>query len=113
MAGGGALYRMKCSLPGSGMSVCLPAHVLRLLRRRPAFVGAQTAAAAAWSMVVCLQPESPLLHYALVFLVIALIAAGLGFGGLAASAAGIAKLLFVVFVVLAVVSFVWGLLRRG
>ena len=64
-------------------------------------------------MVVCLQPESPLLHYALVFLVIALIAAGLGFGGLAASAAGIAKLLFVVFMVLAVVSFAWGLLRRG
>ena len=113
MAGGGALYRMNGSLPGPGKSVCLPAHVLRLLRRRQVFVGAQTAAAAAWSIVACLQLEFPLLHYALVFLVIALIAAGLGFGGLAAGAAGIAKLLFVVFVVLAVVSFVWGLLRRG
>ena len=38
-----------------------------------------------------------MLHYAVVFFVIALIAAVLGFGGIAASAAGIAKLLFVVF----------------
>ena len=32
---------------------------------------------------------------------------------LAASAAGIAKLLFFVFVALALISFFWGLLRRG
>lgn len=38
-----------------------------------------------------------MLHYAVVFFVIALMAAVLGFGGIAASAAGIAKLLFVVF----------------
>ena len=59
------------------------------------------------------QREYTMLHYALVFLVIALIAAVLGFGGLAASAAGIAKLLFFVFVALALISFLWGLLRRG
>lgn len=54
-----------------------------------------------------------MLHYAVVFLVIALIAALFGFGGIAASAVGIAKLLFVVFLVLAVVSFILGLVRRG
>ena len=38
-----------------------------------------------------------MLHYAVVFFVIALIAALFGFGGIAASAAGIAKILFVLF----------------
>lgn len=47
-----------------------------------------------------------MLHYAIVFLVIALIAAVFGFGGVAAGAAGIAKILFVVFLIGAVISFV-------
>ena len=46
-----------------------------------------------------------MLHYAVVFLVIALIAAVFGFGGIAAGAAGIAKILFVVFLIGAVVTF--------
>ena len=54
-----------------------------------------------------------MLHYAVVFLVIALVAAGFGFGGIAAGAVGIAKILFFVFVVMAVVTFVVGLLKRG
>ena len=49
--------------------------------------------------------EPHMLHYAVVFLVIALIAAVLGFGGIASGAAGIAKILFFVFLILAVVSF--------
>ena len=53
-----------------------------------------------------------MLHYAVVFFVIALIAALFGFGGIAASAMGIGKILFVVFAVLAVASLVAGLLRR-
>ena len=53
-----------------------------------------------------------MLHYAVVFFVIALIAAVFGFGGIAASAVGIAKILFFVFVVLALVSFLVGVLRR-
>ena len=53
-----------------------------------------------------------MLHYAVVFFVIALIAAVFGFGGIAASAAGIAKLLFFVFVALAVVSFLFDLIKR-
>jgi len=53
-----------------------------------------------------------MLNYAVVFLVIALIAAVMGFGGIASSAAGIAQLLFVIFIILAVVSFAVGLMRR-
>jgi uncharacterized membrane protein YtjA (UPF0391 family) len=54
-----------------------------------------------------------MLHYAVVFFVIALIAALFGFGGIAASAAGIGKILFLVFAVLALVSFLFGVIRRG
>lgn len=50
----------------------------------------------------------PMLHYALIFFVVALIAAVLGFGGLAGAAAGIAKILFFVFLILFVVSLVMG-----
>ncbi|HET6828015.1 MAG TPA: DUF1328 domain-containing protein [Ramlibacter sp.] len=53
-----------------------------------------------------------MLHYAVVFLVIALIAALLGFGGIAAGAVEIAKLLFFVFVILAVAAFIVSLLRK-
>lgn len=49
-----------------------------------------------------------MLHYAVVFLVIALIAAVFGFGGIAASAVGIAKILFIVFLILAVAAFLFG-----
>ena len=54
-----------------------------------------------------------MLRYAVVFFVIALVAALFGFGGIAAGAVEIAKVLFFVFLVLAVVSFLVGLLRRG
>lgn len=56
--------------------------------------------------------EILMLHYAVVFFVIALIAALLGFGGIAASAAGIAKVLFVVFLVMALASMLIGLIKR-
>ena len=58
------------------------------------------------------QMEFLMLHYAVVFLVIALIAALFGFGGIAAGAAGIAKILFLVFLVLAVAGFLINALRR-
>lgn len=54
-----------------------------------------------------------MLHYAIVFFVIALIAAVFGFGGIASGAVEIAKVLFFVFVIMAVVSFVVGLVRKG
>jgi uncharacterized membrane protein YtjA (UPF0391 family) len=52
--------------------------------------------------------EFSMLHYAIVFLVIALIAAVFGFGGIAAGAVGIAKILFFVFIIMAIVAFIAG-----
>jgi len=49
-----------------------------------------------------------MLHYAVVFLVIAIIAALFGFGVIASTAAGIAKILFLIFLLLFVVSLVMG-----
>jgi uncharacterized membrane protein YtjA (UPF0391 family) len=54
-----------------------------------------------------------LLHYALVFLVVALIAAAVGFGGVAGVAMEGARLLFWVFIILFLVSLVAGVVRRG
>jgi uncharacterized membrane protein YtjA (UPF0391 family) len=45
-----------------------------------------------------------MLYYAVVFFLIALVAAFFGFSGIAAGAASIAKLLFIAFLVLAVVT---------
>jgi uncharacterized membrane protein YtjA (UPF0391 family) len=53
-----------------------------------------------------------MLHYALVFLIVALIAALFGFSGIAASAVGIAKILFFFFLIMAAVTFVMSLSRR-
>ena len=53
-----------------------------------------------------------MLHYALVFLVLGLIAAVLGFGGLAGASIGIAKVLFFVFLVLFAVTMLVGRGRR-
>jgi uncharacterized membrane protein YtjA (UPF0391 family) len=52
-----------------------------------------------------------MLHYAVVFFVIALIAALFGFGGIAAGAVEIAKVLFFIFIVLAAITFVVNLVR--
>ena len=49
-----------------------------------------------------------MLSYAWIFLVIALIAAVLGFGGIAAASAGIAKVLFFIFLSIFVVSLLLG-----
>jgi uncharacterized membrane protein YtjA (UPF0391 family) len=56
--------------------------------------------------------EEKLLHYALVFFIIALIAGLLGFGVVASAAAGIAKILCFVFLVLFVVALI-GHASRG
>jgi uncharacterized membrane protein YtjA (UPF0391 family) len=54
-----------------------------------------------------------MLHYAIIFFVIALVAAVFGFGGVAASAIMIGKVLFVVFAVLALISFIYGLFMQA
>jgi uncharacterized membrane protein YtjA (UPF0391 family) len=52
-----------------------------------------------------------MLRYAVIFLIVAIIAAVFGFGGIAAESAWIAKILLVVFLILFVISLVLG--RRG
>jgi len=65
-----------------------------------------------------LQPKTELLclevimlRWALGFFIVALIAAALGFGGVAASAASIAQFIFYIFVILFVVSLLAHFLR--
>jgi uncharacterized membrane protein YtjA (UPF0391 family) len=52
-----------------------------------------------------------MLHWALTFLVIAIIAAIFGFGGIAATASSIAQILFVVFLALFLVSAIVAMTR--
>lgn len=54
-----------------------------------------------------------MLHWSLVFLVVALIAALLGFTGIAATSAGIARILFGVFLVLFLISFLSQFIRSA
>ncbi len=52
-----------------------------------------------------------MLYWAVVFLIVALVAALFGFGGIAGMAVGFAKILFVVFLVLFLISLVFGMRR--
>jgi uncharacterized membrane protein YtjA (UPF0391 family) len=52
-----------------------------------------------------------MLGWALIFLVIAIIAAIFGFGGIAGTAAGIAQVLFYIFIAIFVISLLFGLAR--
>ncbi len=55
-----------------------------------------------------------MLQWALIFLIVALVAAALGFGGLAGTAVSIAKIIFVVALILFLISAVMHLVRgRG
>ena len=54
-----------------------------------------------------------MLSWAVTFLVVALIAVVLGFGGIAGPAIEVAKIIFFVAIVLFVISAVAGLMRRG
>ena len=54
-----------------------------------------------------------MLRWALGFFLVAILAAVLGFGGIAVAAAGIARTLFFLFLVLFLVALVGGLLRRA
>jgi uncharacterized membrane protein YtjA (UPF0391 family) len=54
-----------------------------------------------------------MLGWAVTFLIIALVAAVFGFGGIAAASAGIAKILFFLFLVMCVIFFVLGWRGRG
>ena len=65
------------------------------------------------SLRIHLTKESNMLYWALAFFLIAIVAALLGFGGIAGGAMGIAKILFFVFLILFLVSLIMGLARRG
>ncbi len=54
-----------------------------------------------------------MLRWALVFFIVAIIAAVFGFGGIAVGAAEIARLLFYLFLVIFVISLILGLIRGG
>ena len=53
-----------------------------------------------------------MLRYAIIFFIIAIIAAVFRFGGIAAGAAEIAKILFYIFVVIFLVTLLLGVVRR-
>lgn len=53
-----------------------------------------------------------MLRWAAIFFVIALVAAVLGFGGIAAGATEIAKILFFVFLIIFVVTLIMGMMRK-
>lgn len=53
-----------------------------------------------------------MLQYSVIFLVVALVAALFGFGGIAAGAVEIAKILFFIFAVMAIVTFVFSLIKK-
>jgi uncharacterized membrane protein YtjA (UPF0391 family) len=54
-----------------------------------------------------------MLYWALVFFIVALVAALFGFGGIAVASAGIAKILFFLFLIIFLVTLVMGLANRG
>jgi uncharacterized membrane protein YtjA (UPF0391 family) len=54
-----------------------------------------------------------MLHYAVIFFVIAIVAAIFGFGGIVAGAVGIAKVLFFLFLAFSAVSLIMSLARKG
>jgi uncharacterized membrane protein YtjA (UPF0391 family) len=65
------------------------------------------------SMRFMTEGGETMLGWAVTFLIIALIAAVFGFGGIAAASAGIAKFLFFLFLVMCVIFFVLGWRGRG
>ena len=59
------------------------------------------------------QEHTNMLKYAVIFFIVALAAAVLGFGGLAAGAAGIARILFWLFLAVALVTGVMELAKKA
>ena len=57
--------------------------------------------------------SSNLLHWAVIFLIVAIVAALLGFGGVAGTAMAGAKIVFWVAIILAVLGFIFGVMRRA
>ena len=56
--------------------------------------------------------DAPMLKWAVIFLIVAIVAAVFGFTGIAGTATDIAKILFFVFIVLFLIGLVLGLIKR-
>jgi uncharacterized membrane protein YtjA (UPF0391 family) len=92
--------------PEKGKALSFTAYSLKWIHKHlnPAY---------SWGVELRIESqEDAMLGWAVTFLVIALVAAVLGFGGVAFAAAGIAKLLFVIFLVLFLVSLITHMGRR-
>ncbi|KVE36629.1 hypothetical protein WS68_04080 [Burkholderia sp. TSV86] len=68
--------------------------------------------AAGSAATINVSTEESMLRYALVFFIVAIVAALFGFGGIAAGAAEIAKILFYLFAVIFIVTLLLGIVRR-
>jgi uncharacterized membrane protein YtjA (UPF0391 family) len=54
------------------------------------------------------EKETLMLHWSLIFLVLAIIAAIFGFGGIAGAAMGMAKILFFIFLAVWIIALIFG-----
>jgi uncharacterized membrane protein YtjA (UPF0391 family) len=103
-----ARKRGSCAVKAADLSIWFPGQFRVPLRWHGCCEATWSAAAPAANPL----EEVTMLYYAVVFFIIALIAALFGFGGIAAGAASIAKILFVVFLIVALVTFLLSLARR-
>jgi len=71
---------------------------------------AATLVSTAWFSHEEPRERSTMLRWALIFFIVAVVAAFLGFGGIAGTAAGIAEILFYAFLVVAVITLILGLM---
>jgi uncharacterized membrane protein YtjA (UPF0391 family) len=80
---------------------------------RRLFLGEQEQTFASFVLRHRILRRPTMLYWALVFIVVAIIAGALGFGGIAGTSAGIAQILFFVFLAFLVISLLAGLFRRA
>jgi hypothetical protein len=84
------LFKGKHSRNGERFSTLQEDHAAR--QARP--IAGETVPQHPFCLAGALQGDHVMLHYTLVFLVVALIAGALGFGGVASASASIARILF-------------------
>src|SRR4030095_11644540 len=113
----------RCSAPCAGGSAAAPSKVYYFPR------GRDSPADCSWRREACARRVAEearpaalpfqnkggtdVLYWALIFLLVAVVAAVFGFGNIAAAATGIAKVIFFLFLVFFVIALVAGLLGRS
>ena len=75
-------------------------------------IPAATASASTQTIPIIDPLEGFMLRYAVIFFIIAIIAAFFGFGGIASGATEIAKILFFIFIVIFLATLLLGVFRR-